>query len=115
MMSRQTGLNLEKETDQIRQAIQDILTTPVGSRLMRRSYGSLLPLMIDAPFNEITRLQLYAAAATALIQWENRINLESISIQPVDQGKFVLDLSVTVVDSNQNESLSIPLHFGAIS
>lgn len=115
MMSRQTGLNIEKETDQIRQAIQDILTTPVGSRLMRRSYGSLLPLMIDAPFNEITRLQLYAAAATALIQWENRINLESISIEPVDQGKFVLDLSVTVVNSNQNESLSIPLHFGAIS
>ena len=115
MMSRQTGLNLEKETDQIRQAIQDILTTPIGSRIMRRSYGSLLPLMIDAPFNEITRLQLYAATATALIQWENRINLESISIEVLEQGKFMLDLSVTVVNSNQNESLNIPLNFGAVS
>ena len=115
MMSRHTGLNIEKETNQISQAIQDILTTPIGSRVMRRTYGSLLPIMIDAPFNEITRLQLYAATATALIQWENRINLELISIDILDQGKFILDLKVVVVDSNQNESLSIPLNFGAIS
>ena len=115
MMSRHTGLNIEKETNKISQAIQDILTTPIGSRVMRGTYGSLLPIMIDAPFNEITRLQLYAATATALIQWENRINLESISIDILDQGKFILDLKVVVVDSNQNESLSIPLNFGAIS
>lgn len=115
MMSRNTGLSLSSEADQIRQSIQDILTTPIGSRVMRRTYGSLLPKMIDAPFNEITRLQLYAATATALIQWENRINLESISIEVLEQGKFMLDLSVTVVNSNQNESLSIPLNFGAIS
>ena len=115
MMSRNTGLSLSSEADQIRQSIQDILTTPIGSRVMRRTYGSLLPIMIDAPFNEITRLQLYAATATALIQWENRINLESISIAPVSDGKFVLDLSVIMVNTNQNESLSIPLNFGAIA
>ncbi len=115
MMSRQTGLNLEKETHQISQAIQDILTTPIGSRVMRRTYGSLLPKMIDAPFNEITRLQLYAATATALIQWEDRINLESISVEFVEQGKFILDLGLTLVNSNQKESLSIPLNFGAVA
>ena len=115
MMSRNTGLSLSSEADQIRQSIQDILTTPIGSRVMRRTYGSLLPIMIDAPFNEITRLQLYAATATALIQWENRINLESISIAPVSDGNFVLDLSVIMVNTNQNESLSIPLNFGAIA
>ena len=115
MMSRYTGLSLQSEVEQIRQSIQDILTTPIGSRVMRRTYGSLLPKMIDAPFNEVTRLQLYATTATALIQWENRISLESISIEPQEHGKFILDLKVKVVDSNQNESLSIPLNFGAIS
>lgn len=115
MMSRNTGLSLSSEADQIRQSIQDILTTPIGSRIMRRSYGSLLPKMIDAPFNEITRLQLFAATATALIQWEDRVNIESISIAPVSDGKFVLDLSVIMVNTNQNESLSIPLNFGAIA
>ena len=115
MMSRNTGLSLSSEADQIRQSIQDILTTPIGSRIMRRSYGSLLPKMIDAPFNEITHLQLFAATATALIQWEDRVNIESISIAPVSDGKFVLDLSVIMVNTNQNESLSIPLNFGAIA
>ena len=39
MMSRNTGLSLSSEADQIRQSIQDILTTPIGSRIMRRNYG----------------------------------------------------------------------------
>lgn len=115
MMSRNTGLELQTETEHIRQSIQDILTTPIGTRIMRRNYGSLLPQLIDAPFNDVTRMQLYAATATALIQWEDRINLESISVEFVEQGKFNLDLGLTLVNSNQKESLSIPLNFGAIS
>ncbi|MBG4169896.1 GPW/gp25 family protein, partial [Pseudomonas aeruginosa] len=45
----------------IRQAIADILTTRIGTRVMRREYGSQLPELIDAPFNDTTRLQVYAA------------------------------------------------------
>ena len=115
MMSRESGRELETEIDQIRQSIQDILTTPIGTRIMRREYGSLLPQLIDSPFNEITLLQLYAATATALLQWEDRISIEFISIDPIDQGKFILDLSLIKLDNNQNQSLSIPLNFGAIS
>ena len=115
MMSRESGRELETELDQIRQSIQDILTTPIGTRIMRREYGSLLPQLIDSPFNEITLLQLYAATATALLQWEDRISIEFISIDPIDQGKFILDLSLIKLDNNQNQSLSIPLNFGAIS
>lgn len=36
MMSRESGRELETEIDQIRQSIQDILTTPIGTRIMRR-------------------------------------------------------------------------------
>lgn len=39
-MSRETGKALD-EAAHISQSIRDILTTPVGSRLMRRTYGSL--------------------------------------------------------------------------
>ena len=115
MMSRESGRELETEIDQIRQSIQDILTTPIGTRIMRREYGSLLPQLIDSPFNEITLLQLYAATATALLQWEDRITLNSVSINQVGRGKFILDLSMSILDSNRTDSLSIPLNFGAIS
>ena len=113
MMSRNTGLSLSSEADQIRQSIQDILTTPIGSRIMRRNYGSLLPQLIDAPFNDITRLQLLAATATALLQWEDRINLNSVSINQVGRGSFELEIDCNVVDNNQQQSLSIPLNFGS--
>ncbi|WP_208531402.1 GPW/gp25 family protein, partial [Pseudomonas aeruginosa] len=53
----------------IRQSIVDILTTRIGTRVMRREYGSQLPELIDAPFNDTTRLQVYAATAMALMRW----------------------------------------------
>ncbi|MEN1450892.1 GPW/gp25 family protein, partial [Pseudomonas aeruginosa] len=39
----------------IRQSIAVILTTRIGTRVMRREYGSQLPELIDAPFNVTTR------------------------------------------------------------
>ena len=40
-MNSQTGLSIS-EVEHIRQSVRDILVTPVGSRVMRREYGSLL-------------------------------------------------------------------------
>lgn len=114
MMSRESGRELETEIDQICQSIQDILTTPIGTRIMRRGYGSLLPQLIDSPFNEITLLQLYAATATALLQWEDRITLNSVSINQISRGSFELEIDCNVVDNNQQQSLSIPLNFGSM-
>jgi len=45
-MNSQTGLSIS-EADHIRQSVRDILVTPVGSRVMRREYGSLLSALID--------------------------------------------------------------------
>jgi phage baseplate assembly protein W len=39
-MNSQTGLSIS-EVEHIRQSVRDILVTPVGSRVMRREYGSL--------------------------------------------------------------------------
>ncbi|MBM7357398.1 UNVERIFIED_ORG: phage baseplate assembly protein W [Enterobacter sp. JUb101] len=45
-MNSQTGLSIS-EADHIMQSVRDILVTPVGSRVMRREYGSLLSALID--------------------------------------------------------------------
>ena len=114
MISSKNGQVLPSELDQIRQSIQDILTTPIGTRIMRREYGSLLHKLTDAPFNEITLLQLYAATAHALLQWENRIQLVSINMTTVNADSFVIDLKVQRVNQNEIESLNIPLNlYGA--
>lgn len=78
--------------EHLRQSILDILTTPIGSRVMRRDYGSRLYELIDTPFNAATQLALIAATAEALVTWEPRFLLESVSVQSFSPGRVVFDL-----------------------
>ncbi|MHC9012586.1 GPW/gp25 family protein [Stenotrophomonas rhizophila] len=96
------------------QSIRDVLTTPIGSRIQRRDYGSLLPELIDQPFNDHTRLQLFGATATALMRWEPRIRLSRISLTPGDApGAFLLDLAFQLPGAGQQNNVSLPLRFQA--
>lgn len=111
-MNRQTGAAVTP-TAHIAQSIGDILTTPLGSRVMRREYGSLLPDLIDAPLNDATRLQAYAAVAIALMRWEPRIRLSRVSLAIEKSGSAVLDVEGTYLDRNEPLSLRVPLRLGA--
>ena len=114
MMSRENGKTLQTEIESIYQSVKDILTTPLGSRIMREEYGSLVFQLIDGPLDEILQLQLYAATATAIMQWENRIFLRSISLTRNDDGSTFLDLDAYLHNNNKNASLKIPLSIGSI-
>ena len=67
-------------TDHIIQSVRDILITPVGSRVMRRDYGSELFYLIDQPQHQATRLRLMAATVQALINWEPRITVTRVDV-----------------------------------
>lgn len=91
-MNRNTGKALSG-IDHLKQSIQDILSTPVGTRVMRRDYGSRLPELVDNPMNELTKVELFAATAEALTRWEPRIAVERVFVSSAsDAGKLVLDL-----------------------
>ncbi|MBB5612003.1 hypothetical protein HDE71_001000 [Janthinobacterium sp. S3M3] len=64
----------------LRQSIADILTTPIGSRIRRRRYGSEVPELIDQPLSEATQLRIYAATAFALRRWEPRLSLSNVQL-----------------------------------
>ena len=67
-MNSGTGKPIEDDA-WIAQAVADVLLTPIGTRVMRRDYGSLLPALLDQPLNDATTLQIYAASAGALRRW----------------------------------------------
>ncbi len=78
----------------LKQSIIDILTTPIGSRVMRREYGSRLPRLVDAPLNSSTLVDLYSATAEALLRWEPRFKLMSVSAATAQStGKIELNLT----------------------
>jgi uncharacterized protein len=78
--------------EHLRQSVVDILTTPIGTRVMRRDYGSRLYELVDAPVNRDTLVQIYAAAAEALIRWEPRIRLESVRAERAEPGRVFLEV-----------------------
>ena len=84
-MNRTTGQSITG-LDHLRQSLGDILTTPIGSRVMRREYGSLVPELIDHPDNLATQVRVYAAVASALMRWEPRFRLSRIeSLREADR------------------------------
>jgi phage baseplate assembly protein W len=91
-MSRTTGKYLD-DLEHLKQSIVDILTTPVGSRVMRREYGSNLFYLVDRPVNREFLQQIYAAVAEALERWEPRLNLKKVTVDEVRDGRITLSLS----------------------
>lgn len=88
----------------IRQSVVDILTTPVGTRVMRPEYGSLLPRLVDRPMNAATKLEIYAAVAEALDRWEPRIALDRVALNA--SGPGVLEISVEYIEKASGEKIS---------
>jgi phage baseplate assembly protein W len=77
----------------LRQSIRDILTTPIGTRVMRRDYGSRLARLVDAPINSDTILEMYAATAEALRANEPRFKLHKARIVSAVPGRIEMDLT----------------------
>lgn len=94
------------------QSVRDILTTPLGSRIARRDYGSLLPDPIDQPFNDLTRLRMFGAVVTALMRWEPRMRVSRVSLSVgASPGAFQLELDYRLAAANTSSTLSVPLRF----
>ena len=99
-MHRATGQALSGK-QHLKQSLQDLLTTPLGSRVMRPEYGSRLFELIDAPLNQATLAQMYAATAEAINRWEPRFTLKKVSINQAIAGKIELDLQGTYAPTGE--------------
>ena len=111
-LSAATGREING-VEHLRQSIADVLFTPLGSRVMRRDYGSLLTELLDAPVNRSTTLKLYAATAMAIMRWEPRLILRRVSLAKGDApGAFTLVLEGDRTDvpaPNAYARLTFPL------
>jgi hypothetical protein len=100
------------DLDHLYQSINRILSTPLGTRIARRTFGSDLPDLIDAPTNGATLVRLYAAVATALMRWEPRLQLTSVQLSADStdafNGALILDIQGTT-DEGDTVSTSVPL------
>ncbi|MEC5343360.1 GPW/gp25 family protein [Brenneria populi] len=117
MSARYTGMNPDglgtlTDSDHLWQSVRDILTTPIGSRVMRRDYGSIVPDLLDAPQNEVTRLQLMSAAVIAVTRWEPRIALNTVDVNYSKNGKVDVELAGLVTETMESSNAAITIKGG---
>lgn len=104
-MSAATGAPLTG-SQHIVQSIHDILTTPIGSRVMLREYGSRIPSLVDEPMNELLDVELHSATAEALERWEPRFKLTAVWIAgKTATGRLTLGLEGQVISDGSVISL----------
>lgn len=89
------------------QSIGDILSTPIGTRVLRRNYGSDVPALIDRPMNGDTLVDLYVAVAEALNKWEPRFTLSRIQIEEATAGRFQILLDGETVEGTDTVSVTV--------
>ncbi|MCW5320547.1 hypothetical protein D5039_04925 [Verminephrobacter aporrectodeae subsp. tuberculatae] len=105
--------------DHLRQSVADILTTPIGSRVMRREYGALLYELLDHPDNAATRVRIFSAVASALMRWEPRLRLSQIRFTRTAPGRAEITLDGLYLQPTNKTpqvlSLSVPVGLGAVN
>ncbi len=99
------------DADHIAQSITDVLMTPVGSRVMRRTYGSNVVPLLDAPLNDATLMRLRVAIVSALLAWEPRISITRVTFEdPTAAGGLVATIQYQRTDiSGAAGSVTLPL------
>lgn len=97
-MNATTGAPIDDDAH-LAQSVGIILNTPIGTRPMRRDFGSLLLELLDSPMDRIAPVRLFAATATALARWEPRLRLRRVAMSAGQNlGQFVVDLEAERTD-----------------
>ncbi len=92
-LDRKTG-KLLTGWDHCVQSIEVILTTLIGSRVMRRAFGSAALELQDRNATPRRIMQIYTAVAAALKRWEPGFRLKTIRlVRGGADGVFVFEIT----------------------
>ena len=96
-MDAKTGKSLDG-TAHLKQSVADILTTRIGSRVMRRDYGSNIMKLVDQPMNDSWVVDVVAEVQRALTKWEPRIKVKRVFVgNRTAEGRANIDIEAILV------------------
>ena len=84
------ALTYVADAELVRQAIEAILDTEPGERIMLPTFGCGLRRYLMEPNNVATRAAMQRDISDALTTWEPRIRLNNVSVEPGDDPALVL-------------------------
>lgn len=98
--------------DDVREAIRIIIGTNPGERLMRPDFGAGLRDFLFENVNPTTIARLQRRVREALITWEPRIDIETVTVSPEGSPPVVLlvELVYRVRATNALQNLVYPFY-----
>ena len=107
-------ISLTGEQSEIEQAIFIILSTPVGTRVMRPRFGSRLHELVFAPINIQSMAQARRYVEEALGMWEPRIQVTSVDVFPDTKDKdgacLLIEIHYEIKATHDPRSLVHPFY-----
>ena len=107
-MDRQTGQVLSGLAH-FRQRVSDVLTTPIGSRVMRREYGSNVFKLIDNPTNASFKVEMTMAIYEAFklpINGLSDLLLQQVYFSTGEAGQVIVDVEGKYLPTGEIQKIS---------
>jgi len=79
----------------LKQRLADILSTPIGSRVKRRDYGSRLFSLTDKPMSPGLMIDMIHATAEAIAKWETEFQVSQVFVDMKTPGHVTLGIEGT--------------------
>lgn len=97
--------------EDVRQAIRIILGTDPGERVMRPDFGAGLSAFLFEPMTPTTLEAIRQRVHDALVDWEPRIDVESVGVTAVPaDGKVLIEVGYRVRATNAHHNLVYPFY-----
>jgi phage baseplate assembly protein W len=111
-VSKLTGITPAESVEKVKMAIEQILGTRIGTRVIDRNFGSDLRGLIFEPIDELTAGNLRAAIVDAIERFEFRAVVTRVEISTALAGDGIIqaDISFRINGSQIEGNLVFPFY-----
>ena len=108
----QGDVELSSADANIRESVRIIIGTAKGERVMRPEFGCEVHDYVFAAADPATLSMIEDAVEEALIQWEPRIDVESVDAAPDEDNpnRVLIDIDYWVRETNSSANLVYPFY-----
>lgn len=106
------SIAMSSGVEELDSSIRMVLITAPGERLMRPNFGCRIWDLLFEPINANTVGLMAVAVREALGQWEPRIDVEEVTVDPVAgaDGQVMIHISYRVRSNNDSRNLVFPFY-----
>jgi uncharacterized protein len=106
------GIALVSREQEIEEAIEIILSTPKGQRIMRPEFGCRIHELIFAPINAGTAAAVSHHVKEALAWWEPRIEVQDVTVDsdPNNQSCLLIYIAYRIRATHDERALVYPFY-----